>query len=244
MAKKMTLLSQLYEAELQKYLGQRARASLNPARCWGHQAAAFGLETLAVARIHEEAVARLKAFFNGKEFDQRAEIFFNEALVPIEETHGAARQSQTRLSQLQVTLGQRTRELAASDRQVKRGLVRRKVLEIAAGQNGKHHDQCLEESLQLQEYLRALTHRVLAAQEDERAKISHELQDEIAQTLLGINVRLLSLKHKTGRNIRGLKNEIASARRLVVKSAASVRRFARTLGARPGDLSVAARTTV
>jgi len=43
----------------------------------------------------------------------------------------------------------------------------------------------LKDSLQLQEELRQLTHQVLAAQEEERKKISHELQDEIAQTLLG-----------------------------------------------------------
>jgi len=34
--------------------------------------------------------------------------------------------------------------------------------------------------------LRRLTHRILTAQEAERKKISHELWDEIAQTLLGI----------------------------------------------------------
>jgi two-component system sensor histidine kinase UhpB len=77
--------------------------------------------------------------------------------------------------------------------------------------------------------LRQLAHRALAAQEDERHKISHELQDEIAQTLLGINVRLLSLKQKSRSETNGLKHEIASTQRLVVNSARSVRRFAREL---------------
>jgi hypothetical protein len=75
--------------------------------------------------------------------------------------------------------------------------------------------------------LRQLTHQVLAAQEDERKKISRELQDEIAQTLLGINVRLLTLKQEARSNTKGLKNEIASTQRLVLKSAKSVRRAAR-----------------
>jgi signal transduction histidine kinase len=91
------------------------------------------------------------------------------------------------------------------------------------------HDKCLEESLELQKRLRQLTHQVLAAQEDERKKISCELQDEIAQTLLGINVRLLSLKQENRSSTNGLKNEIASAQRLVAKSAKFVRRFARKL---------------
>ena len=87
----------------------------------------------------------------------------------------------------------------------------------------------LKESLELQKRLRQLTHQVLAAQEDERKKISRELQDEIAQTLLGINVRLLSLKQEARSNTKGLKNEIASTQRLVVKSARSVRQVARKI---------------
>ena len=94
----------------------------------------------------------------------------------------------------------------------------------------KHHQKCLEESLELQKRLRQLTHQVLAAQEDERKKISRELQDEIAQTLLGINVRLLSLKQEARSNTKGLKNEIASTQRLVAKSARSVRQVGRKIG--------------
>ena len=134
------------------------------------------------------------------------------------------------MSRLEETLGQRTEELAATNRQLQRGVVRRKVMEDAAEANGKHHQKCLEESLQLQKRLRQLTHRVIAAQENDRQNISRELQDEIGQTLLGINVRLLSLKQQSRSNAKGLKNEIATAQRLVLKSARSVRRVAREFG--------------
>ncbi|MEJ0090020.1 MAG: chemotaxis protein CheB [Limisphaerales bacterium] len=70
---------------------------------------------------------------------------------------------------------------------------------------------------------------MIAAQEDERKSISHELQDEIAQTLVGINVRLLSLKQKARNNTKGFRDEISSTQRLVLDSAKSVRRFARQL---------------
>jgi signal transduction histidine kinase len=73
----------------------------------------------------------------------------------------------------------------------------------------------------------------MVVQENERKKISLELQDEIAQTLLGINVRLLSLKQQSRNSTKGFKNEIASTRRLVVESAKSVRRVAREIGYRP-----------
>jgi two-component system sensor histidine kinase UhpB len=74
-----------------------------------------------------------------------------------------------------------------------------------------------------------MTHRALVAQEDERKKISCELQDEIVQTLLGINVRLLSLKRQARGSAKGLKKEIASTQRLVLRSAQSVRKLAREL---------------
>jgi signal transduction histidine kinase len=88
-----------------------------------------------------------------------------------------------------------------------------------------------------------MTHRVLVAQEDERGKLSHELRDEIAQTLLGINVRLLLLKQAARSKATGLKNEIASTQRLVVRSATLVRQLARKLDHHrptPGERTVAA----
>jgi signal transduction histidine kinase len=87
----------------------------------------------------------------------------------------------------------------------------------------------LKESLQLQKRLRQLTHRLLVAQEEERRKVSHELRDEIAQTLLALNVRLLLLQQAARSKTRGFKKEIASAQRLVIKSASLVRRLAREL---------------
>ncbi len=94
---------------------------------------------------------------------------------------------------------------------------------------GKHLQKHLSESLELQSRWRQLTHQMLLAQEDERKKISVELQAEILQTLLGINVRLLCLKQTGQHNPNSLKNEIASTQRLVVESLKSVRRFAREL---------------
>jgi signal transduction histidine kinase len=95
--------------------------------------------------------------------------------------------------------------------------------------NGTFHDKSVEESLELQKCMRQLTHRLLAAQENERAKLSHELQDEIAQMLLGINVRLVTLKQENRSNASGLKKEIASAQCLIAKSARAVRQLAHKL---------------
>jgi signal transduction histidine kinase len=230
MKQKPNGLSQQYLTALEKHLKQGPQASLQPALGIGRDAVALGLDTLDLARIHEQVLATLELSKIKNGFTKLAGIFFTEANTPIVETHRAARQSKVHLSRLKETLDQRTKELAVSNRQLQRGIVRRKVMEDAFEKTGKHHNKCLEESLQLQKRLRLLTHRVLAAQEDDRKSISRELQDEIAQTLLGINVRLLSLKQEARRNTKGLKNEIASTQRLVVKSAKSVRRVAREFG--------------
>jgi signal transduction histidine kinase len=227
MKQKLTELSQRYATALRNHLKQGPRASLQPALGLGRQALTFGLETLELARIHERALTALELSNSKNRLSQRAEIFFTEAITPIVETHRAARQSKIALNRLNETLRRRTAELAARKRQLQRGIVRRKSVEAALKKSGEHYTRLLKESLQLQESLRQLTHQVLAAQEDERKNISLELQDEIAQTLLGINVRLLSLKQEARSNNKGLKNEIASTQRLVVRSARSVRRVAR-----------------
>jgi signal transduction histidine kinase len=230
MKQKLTGLSQRYAAALGKQLKRGPQASLQPALALGREAVALGLETLDLARIHEQALAAFELSSTKNGFTKLAGIFFAEANMPIAETQRAARQNKAHLVRLKETLGQRTEELAISNRQLQRGVVRRKIMEEAAEKRGRHHQKCLEESLELQKRLRQLTHRVIAAQEDDRKKISRDLQNEIAQTLLGINVRLLSLKQRSRKNTNGFKNEIASTQRLVLKSAQSVRRVAREIG--------------
>ena len=228
--KNLIRLSQQYETALGKHLQQSLPASLQPALSVGRAAAALGLETLELARIHEQALAALRLSKTKNAFTRRAGNFFAEANTPIEETHRTTQQSQVHLRHMKETLCERTAELAATNRQLQRGVVRHKVMQAAAEKNGQHYKKCLEESLELQKRLRQLTHRVLTAQEDERKSISVKLHDEIAQTLLGINVRLLSLKQEARINHKGIKSEIATTQRLVVKSVKSVRRVARELG--------------
>ena len=220
-------LSRRYVTALRKHLKPGPRASLQPALRLGRRAVALGLETLELARIHERALVTLQLSNSKNGFIKRAELFFADAITPIVETHRAARQGKMDLNRLNQTLGRRTAELAVTNRQLQRGILRRKTVEAALKKSGIHYTKLLKDSLQLQEGLRQLTHRVLVAQEDERKKMSCELQDEIAQTLLGINVRLLTLKQEARSNTKGLKHEIASTRRLVAKSAQSVRRVAR-----------------
>ena len=232
MKQKLTGLSQRYVAALRKHLrrGPRAIPPCGTALALGRRAAALDLETLDVVRIHEGALAALEASSSRDGVIKRAEIFFAEAITPIEETHHAALKANVRLSRLRRTLGRRTANLAASNRSLKQGIAQRKTVEQALKKSGEHSRKLLKESRRLQKHLQRLTHQILSAQEDKRKKISRDLHDEIAQTLLGINVRLLTLQREAAINAGGLKKEIASTQRLVDKSVKSINRFAREFG--------------
>jgi len=230
MKRKLTRLSRRYASALKRHLKQGPNASLRSARTLGCQAVTLGLETLDVARMHAAALATLEASSSRDGIIERAQIFFSEAVTPIERIHGAALTTNVRLNQLNEALDRRTVDLAVANRSLKQGIARRRSAEKALKSSGRHSKMLLEESRRLQKHLRLLTHQILSAQEDKRKKISHDLQDEIAQTLLGINVRLLSLKQEAITKSEGLQKEIASTGRLVDKSIKSIKRFAREFG--------------
>jgi len=230
MKQKLTKLSRGYATALHKHLKQGPEASLLPARGLGRRAVALGLETLDVTRIHEGALAALEASSSKDGVIKRAELFFAEAITPIEKTHCAALKANVRLNQLNKTLGQRMAELATANRFLKQGVAQRKTVEQALKKSAGHYARLVKESRRLQKHLRQLTHQILSAQEAERTKISRQLHDEVAQTLLGINVRLLTLKKEATVNMTGLKKEIASTQRLVENSVKTMSRFAREFG--------------
>ena len=59
MKRKLTGLSRQYQAALRKHLKRSRPASLPPAKGLGRQAMTIGLETLDLARIHEQALITL-----------------------------------------------------------------------------------------------------------------------------------------------------------------------------------------
>jgi signal transduction histidine kinase len=223
-------LTKRYVAALRRHLKEGARASLQPALRLGRQAVVLGLETLELARIHERALVTLKLSARAGRLTRRAERFFNEAVTAIVETQRAARQSRSDLERANGALGRRTAELAASNRQVQRGTARRRSMEASLRKSGQLYTGLLKESLHLPEGLRHLTHKILLAQEQERQTMSHQLQDEIAQILVGIQVRLLTLKAAAVCNPASLTEEITSAQRLVADSIRAINRVARELG--------------
>jgi len=223
MKDKLNQLSRRYVAALRKHLGKGVGRPLRPALEIGRRAVALGLETLQLADIHEKALIALKLSPTPERLNKRAQIFFTEALIPFVETHRCTRQSKSDAIRLNKILGRRTAELADSNRLLQKGILRHKTMEATLKKSGAHYVKLLKDSLQLQEGLRQLAHKGLTAQEAERKKISHELQDDVAQLLLSINVRLLSLRRGAQGSTKSVKNQIASTQRLVSQSVKSVR---------------------
>jgi len=233
MGRKLNGLSQRYVVALRKHLKQGPRASSQPAQGLGRRAMALGLETLDLARFHEQALITLvlPGYSPGTRdrMIRRAGTFFAEAITPIEKTHRAARDTNDQLVQLNQALHQRSADLTTSNRQLQREILQRKSVEESLKKSEQHYSQLLEQSRQMQEELRLLSRQLLSAQEEERKMISRELHDQIAQTLTGINVRLASLKTESMLNNKGLQKKISSTQRLVEKSVDIVHRFAREL---------------
>jgi len=223
---KLNALSQRYATALKKHLKQSSPTDVETARGLGCRAVAIGLETLDMARIHERALVRLEAASSKDGILKKANLFFMETLAPIEEKHRSALKARARLDRLSKTLGRRTVDLAASNRSLKQGTAQRKAVEVALKKSGEHNRTLLKESLALQKHLRHLTHKILMAHEDKRKKISHDLQDEIAQTLLGINVRLLTVRKVASQHASGIRKELATTQQLVDKSKKTIERFA------------------
>jgi len=224
MKSNISSLSDGYLAALRTHLKQGSNTDLRVALRLGRRAVALGIQTLELARIHERSLVTLELSNKFIGPVKRAELFFAEAIIPIIETFRAAQQSKTDLKQINATLARRTLELASANRQLRRGVLRRKNVEAALKKSGEQYARLIKDSLKLEDRLRQIAHQVLVAQEDARKKLSHKLQDEVAQTLLGINVRMHTIKQEARSNAKGLKNEIASAQRLVLKSAKSVGR--------------------
>ena len=112
--------------------------------------------------------------------------------------------------------------LTASNRKLEQEIRQRQAVETTLRQSEQHQTRLLEQ-------LRQLSHQILHAQEEERKRISRELHDEIAQTLVGINIHLAALTREAEGHPMGLQQKIAQTQRLVQKSVEVVHRFAREL---------------
>lgn len=108
---------------LRRHLAPGAPDGMDAAQKLGHRAVALGLETLELARIHDDALHALLTTGTAEHSTQvdsrRAAAFFTEALTPIEETHRGAREANVQLQQMIATNTRRTEELATANAELR-----------------------------------------------------------------------------------------------------------------------------
>ena len=229
----LSLLALSYGKALQEHLGADEGSAMKAAHAVGAEAIALGVETLGLAQIHETALSSLLSDcpVNKQEaLTVRAAAFFAEANKVIEDTHAAALASAARLTRMNRTLDQNTLDLEHAQRELTEGITVRKSAEAALITSELHYTQLLKEARQLEQHLRELSRSILAANENERRRMSAQLQDEIAQALLGIHVRLNALKKEVAANHAGITDEIAATQRLVEASIITIQLYAREFG--------------
>lgn len=231
-------LTDQYRDALQSHCGLAPHSNLQAAHELGAQAVAIGLETLAFAKMHEAAVATVVlpgyAAIVRETMISRAGLFFSEAMRPIEETHRAAQETSLQLHRVSETLEQCTKEVADSNRELHRQMTERKTAEAALETSQRLSGKLLAESRHLEKHLQELARKTLSVNEAERKTMSLQLHNEIAQTMLGIQVRLLALKKDAAANNADLRNEIAITQRLVDASVKTINQFVQGLGAHHG----------
>lgn len=223
-----------YRAALRKHIEQGPRASLRPAYELGREAAVLGLETLDLAGIHAQALptpaSRGGSSRARRRMIERANKYFAETIVPIEKKHHAALEAAVSVNRLTRTLRRRTEESSASIRCLKRSVRLRQGTEQALKKSGVRRARILAELHRLQKRLLDLTCKSLSTQEDEKRAMSFRLHDEIAQALIAINLRLLTLKKGAKVNTASLKKEIANTQRMVKESTERIDQFTHEFG--------------
>jgi signal transduction histidine kinase len=229
MKQKLIRLSQRYRSALRKYLTRVSPVSLQPARAIGLRARRLGLRGVDIAKIHEVTLAMMKPINRSDGLKKRAEVFLAEATILMEQTDHSYLNANADFTQVNKALDSRTLGLAASNRSLKLNIVRCKTVEKDLQKKAANSKKQLNESNRQQRDLRNLAHRIISTQEERRSEMSHELQDEIAQTLLGINVHLLTLKKAASGSVKGFRKSVASTQRLVGESITLINRFASEL---------------
>jgi PAS domain S-box-containing protein len=125
-----------------------------------------------------------------------------------------------------ITIRKLAEEMSSRNVKLKEEIVRRQQVEEDLRANRKAQSRLLRQSRLQQIQLRDLSHRILHAHEDERKRISRELHDVIAQTLVSINVHLAVLDLGGAASPETLQQQISKTQMLVEEAVKIVHDFA------------------
>lgn len=128
-----------------------------------------------------------------------------------------------------ITVRKMAEDISQKNAKLEREIARKeKIAEDLQAQRDEQ-SRVLRQSRAQQKQLRDFSHRILFVQEDERKRISRELHDVIAQTLVGINVHLSVLDKGVTTSPAIFRRQLAKTQVLVKKAVGIVHDFARQL---------------
>ncbi len=128
-----------------------------------------------------------------------------------------------------ITIRKQAEEMSLRNVKLNLEIARRKVIADDLLAHRKEQSRLLRQSRVQQKQLREISHRIMNAQEEERKRISRELHDVIAQTLVSINVHLAVLDQGGAASPKTLQQQISKTRLLVEEAVEIVHEFARDL---------------
>ncbi len=128
-----------------------------------------------------------------------------------------------------ITIRKLAEDMSSRNVKLKQEIILRQEVEEDLLANRKAQSRLLRQARIQQAQLRNLSHRILHAQEEERKRISRELHDVIAQSLIGINLYLAVLAQETTIAPESLQQQIANTQLLVENSVSIIHDFARDL---------------
>lgn len=216
---------------LWQYLTDEREAGLALAYELGRVAIARGLGVLDMASIHSQMIEDSLPLASGK--DDRATLkaagaVLLEALSPFEATHRGFRETNRQFRKLIATLEVRNRELVDINRKLAAEINERKRTARALRASEEHYRRLFNETREMQERLRNLSHHVLRAQEAERRRISRELHDEVGRAMTAISVNLEMLKPNRA-GTAAFRQNVAAIHARLVETMETIHGFAREL---------------
>ncbi len=124
--------------------------------------------------------------------------------------------------------------MTVSNTKLKQEIIRRKTVEEVLLQTRAEETRLLKQSRKQELRLRELSHQIIQVQEGERKRISRELHDVVAQSLVGINIHVSTLAQETKDKLGSLQEHISNTQQMVEKAVEKVHEFAQEL--RPSSL--------
>jgi signal transduction histidine kinase len=229
MSKSYKNFSATYHEVLHEHLERPSKGTLERAFSLGKAALAEGMEVFDLISLHHRAIAEgvlpgdLSAAQVRTVLD--LEAFLQESLAPYKMASGGpigARERRLRMR------SEHSSALALRNARLEEEVAIHQRSEASMRESRDHYVQLYQNARAMEGALRELSAQVLAAQEDERKRISRELYDVIGQALISVKVSVSMLKVRAAAD-PALRHKVVEAEALLAATMEIVQRFAREL---------------